>query len=454
MIAKECPIDDHGNLLQAKLGKLSNQQEAVAEGKRLAEQLYQRLEGLQDAIASLNELLLALCLFEQTEISGTSKVEKSSPLPAETDASTADGECDCVARPGTNIVEVQIPLHTRKKRGSANDKKAAGSRPSEDESAKVAKQSRRPRYELINALAEGPIKSYCDDPDWQGCHSLTPTISCDIILDCGPFAPTDKPTMRHPGPKYISQVAKFAPAYLARIIDLRPPVYKNFLANIMSYCSLCDALAKATPQDGTNLTDEASAYETHAVANTEDPNPVISPKRRGRPRKNQQSVPTHDQNVASITTDVDVTALRQAPNSNQDNHPEKHLTAVAEAMATDAVKISAKPGEKHEKAENINENGQKASKTKKKSRTGQTSRKSTRAHERKFKSTEFPFKLTKGTRYDVSDSHKIVRNAVYDGVEMIGGLRIYCFTLGNSIYKFSEPELCKHGTVDESKETV
>ena len=77
---------------------------------------------------------------------------------------------------------------------------------------------------------------YEHEPDWARCHSLTPEDRDDIVINYGPFKPTMAPSELKPGPRHLSQVLKYRPDFVEKLVGIQPPAYMQRIPQILMYC--------------------------------------------------------------------------------------------------------------------------------------------------------------------------------------------------------------------------
>ncbi len=113
---------------------------------------------------------------------------------------------------------------------------AAAKKAAEEAAARKAAEETAAQKATENAASATHSTSYENDPDWIGCHSLTPEDPDDMVINYGPFKQTDEPSVLKPGPKYLSQVIKYRPDYIEKLVGLQPPTFMPRILQILGYC--------------------------------------------------------------------------------------------------------------------------------------------------------------------------------------------------------------------------
>lgn len=132
----------------------------------------------------------------------------------------------------------------KKKAAEAAAKKAAeeaAKKVAEEAAAKKAAEEAAAKKAAEEAAAQKPAAQkagywYVEEADWIGCHSLTPNDPDDTVVDYGPFKNTGETSELRPGPKYLSQVLKYRPDFVEKLIGIQPPAFMPKVPQILTYC--------------------------------------------------------------------------------------------------------------------------------------------------------------------------------------------------------------------------
>ena len=114
---------------------------------------------------------------------------------------------------------------------------AAAKKAAEEAAAKKAAEEAAARKKAAEEAAQRTGYWYKDEPDWVGCHSLTPEDPDDTVIDYGPFRNTSDPSELKPGPKYLSQVLKYRADFVEKMISIQPPMFVHRIPQFLGYCS-------------------------------------------------------------------------------------------------------------------------------------------------------------------------------------------------------------------------
>lgn len=119
--------------------------------------------------------------------------------------------------------------------------KAAKQKAAEEAAAKKAAEEAAAKKAAEEAAAQKPAAQkagywYVEEADWIGCHSLTPNDPDDTVVDYGPFKNTGETSELRPGPKYLSQVLKYRPDFVEKLIGIQPPAFMPKVPQILTYC--------------------------------------------------------------------------------------------------------------------------------------------------------------------------------------------------------------------------
>ena len=118
---------------------------------------------------------------------------------------------------------------------------AAAKKAAEEAAAKKAAEEAATKKAAEEAVAQKPAVQkagywYAEEADWIGCHSLTPNDPDDTVVDYGPFKNTGEASELRPGPKYLSQVLKYRPDFVEKLIGIQPPAFMPKVPQILTYC--------------------------------------------------------------------------------------------------------------------------------------------------------------------------------------------------------------------------
>ena len=114
-------------------------------------------------------------------------------------------------------------------------REAAAKKAAEEDAARRAAQESASKDSV--PAAGGTGYWYENEPDWAGCHSLTPEDPDDAVINYGPFKQTTQPSELKPGPKYLSQVLKYRADFVEKLIGIQPVKFMEKIPQILTYCS-------------------------------------------------------------------------------------------------------------------------------------------------------------------------------------------------------------------------
>lgn len=383
----------------------AEEQKTSGNGKTInLDELYVRLDHLQDALVSVSETLNNIYLELKNSRGNAAEAEPGKP------------EAEAVTDPAA--VQEPEPAPARKKRGRPKRAEAAATEQRQDTVQPVPRRRGRPRKNPVAAepASEAVSEPVCEPGGDQDTHTAPEATAADTesaaVTQDLPFVPQDEQPEDDP-------------------------------AGTMPYAYVDPEIPAAPKKRG--------RPKKHPAPDAAPATATTGGKRRGRPRKAQAGngevlkdatlqVISEEQNSTSETCDVPQTAAADEP---------AELSVVAEL---DAIRDIEQDIMQRDDIEALKPENDEPGKGNGIIKLDHAKRGKKRKHKKKQSG---PWdQLVLGKLYDVRDAHKAIKNAEYSGTEEIGGLTLHCFKIGNELFKFSEPSLRQFSTITESEGTA
>ena len=385
----------------------AEEQETSRNGKTInLDELYVRLDHLQDALASVSETLNNIYLELKNSRGNAAEAEPGKP--------EAEAVTDPAAAPGSE------PAPARKKRGRPKRAEAAAPEQGQDAVQPAPRRRGRPRK---NPVAVEPVSETSSEPVGEPANEMD-----------GHAASTPAAEATDSEPVAVTQDLPFVPQ------DEQP---EDNPAGTLPYAYVDPEIPAAPKKRG--------RPKKHPAPDAAPTTATTGGKRRGRPRKAQAGngetlkdatlqVISEEQNSTPDTCDVPQIAAADEP---------AELSVVAEL---DAIRDIEQDIMQRDDIETLKPENDEPGKENGIIKLDHAKRGKKRKHKKKQSG---PWdQLVLGKLYDVRDAHKAIKNAEYSGTEEIGGLTLHCFKIGNELFKFSEPSLRQFSTITESEGTA
>lgn len=385
----------------------AGEQETSRNGKTIdLDELYVRLDHLQDALASVSETLNNIYLELKNSHGNAAEAEPGKP--------EAEAATDPAAVPGP------APAPARKKRGRPKRTEAAATEQGQDAVQPAPRRRGRPRK---NPVAAEPASEAVSEPV------------------CEPAGVADEHTASAPAaavtdtePAAVTQDLPFVPQ------DEQP---EDDPSGTLPYACADPEITAAPKKRG--------RPKKHPASDAVPATATTGGKRRGRPRKAQAG-------NGEVLKDATLQVIGEEQNSTPDACDVPQIAAADEpaelsvVAELDAIRDIEQDIMQCDDIETLKPENDEPDKAVGIIKLDHAKRGKKRKHKKKQSG---PWdQLVLGKLYDVRDAHKAIKNAEYSGTEEIGGLTLHCFKIGNELFKFSEPSLRQFSTITESEGTA